>query len=239
MATPPCPPACASQIPLVIAATYQHKPAASSRGSWPGARARRRLLAHRPGDQRRALVALYNAAAMVVHPSRYEGFGLPVLEAMQTGTPVITTTASSLPEVARRRRPPRRPGRRRRVRHRHRRRLHSPDRAAVTGRARAAPTPSGSVPAAGGRHPGQLPPGGRRPWPGPADTPRETPGDTPNPAPPGPLDADTAPAERHRRLQRGAPRRARRAGRRGGVRRRRRDPAREPGLGAPHLHHRA
>ncbi|MEA2704843.1 MAG: hypothetical protein QOD63_2788 [Actinomycetota bacterium] len=45
------------------------------------------------------LAALYNAATVVVHPSRYEGFGLPVLEAMRCGTPVITTTASSLPEV--------------------------------------------------------------------------------------------------------------------------------------------
>lgn len=46
------------------------------------------------------LAALYNLASFVVHPSRYEGFGLPVLEAMQCGTPVITTTASSLPEVS-------------------------------------------------------------------------------------------------------------------------------------------
>lgn len=45
------------------------------------------------------LVALYNAATLVIHPSRYEGFGLPVLEAMQCGAAVITTTASSLPEV--------------------------------------------------------------------------------------------------------------------------------------------
>ncbi|MCW5882876.1 MAG: glycosyltransferase, partial [Anaerolineae bacterium] len=34
-----------------------------------------------------------------VYPSRYEGFGLPLLEAMACGTPVITSTASSLPEV--------------------------------------------------------------------------------------------------------------------------------------------
>ncbi|MFN2592306.1 MAG: glycosyltransferase [Candidatus Dormibacteria bacterium] len=46
------------------------------------------------------LAALYNLATLVVHVSRYEGFGLPVLEAMRCGTPVITSTTSSLPEVA-------------------------------------------------------------------------------------------------------------------------------------------
>jgi FkbM family methyltransferase len=46
------------------------------------------------------LAALYNAATLLVCPSRYEGFGLPVLEAMQCGTPVLTTTAAALPEVA-------------------------------------------------------------------------------------------------------------------------------------------
>ncbi len=41
----------------------------------------------------------YNAAELFVYPSLYEGFGLPPLEAMACGTAVITSTASSLPEV--------------------------------------------------------------------------------------------------------------------------------------------
>jgi len=45
------------------------------------------------------LVALYRAADVFVFPSLYEGFGLPPLEAMANGTPVITSNVSSLPEV--------------------------------------------------------------------------------------------------------------------------------------------
>jgi glycosyltransferase involved in cell wall biosynthesis len=41
----------------------------------------------------------YNAADVFVYPSLYEGFGLPPLEAMACGTPVIASNASSLPEV--------------------------------------------------------------------------------------------------------------------------------------------
>lgn len=43
--------------------------------------------------------ALLSQATGLVFPSFYEGFGLPVLEAMQTGTPVITSNLSSLPEL--------------------------------------------------------------------------------------------------------------------------------------------
>lgn len=45
------------------------------------------------------LPALYRAADLFVFPSRYEGFGLPPLEAMACSTPVICSNASSLPEV--------------------------------------------------------------------------------------------------------------------------------------------
>ncbi|MEW5718373.1 MAG: glycosyltransferase family 1 protein [Chloroflexota bacterium] len=45
------------------------------------------------------LVYLYNAAKLFVFPSLYEGFGLPPLEAMACGTPVIVSNVSSLPEV--------------------------------------------------------------------------------------------------------------------------------------------
>lgn len=45
------------------------------------------------------LSPLYSEASMFVYPSNYEGFGLPPLEAMQCGIPVITSNTSSLPEV--------------------------------------------------------------------------------------------------------------------------------------------
>ena len=46
------------------------------------------------------LNALYRAAEVVWMPSRYEGFGLPVLEAMACGTPVLASNAASLPEIS-------------------------------------------------------------------------------------------------------------------------------------------
>jgi glycosyltransferase involved in cell wall biosynthesis len=43
--------------------------------------------------------AIYNAATIFAFPSHYEGFGLPPLEAMASGTPVISSNTSSMPEV--------------------------------------------------------------------------------------------------------------------------------------------
>jgi glycosyltransferase involved in cell wall biosynthesis len=48
---------------------------------------------------REDLLALYRAAALFAYPSLYEGFGLPALEAMACGTPVLASDVSSLPEV--------------------------------------------------------------------------------------------------------------------------------------------
>ena len=48
----------------------------------------------------RDLPALYTAADVFAFPSLYEGFGLPVLESMGCGTPVVTSCVASLPEVA-------------------------------------------------------------------------------------------------------------------------------------------
>jgi glycosyltransferase involved in cell wall biosynthesis len=54
------------------------------------------LLGYVPDD---ALPAVYSGAQALVFPSLYEGFGLPVLEGMACGTPVVASNASSIPEV--------------------------------------------------------------------------------------------------------------------------------------------
>jgi glycosyltransferase involved in cell wall biosynthesis len=55
-----------------------------------------RFLGYLPDDQ---LAVLYRMASVFAFPSLYEGFGLPPLEAMASGTPVVTSNISSLPEV--------------------------------------------------------------------------------------------------------------------------------------------
>lgn len=60
----------------------------------------RRIIRFKDGLPQGDLQLLFQSADMFVLPSVYEGFGLPVLEAMMAGTPVITTSEASLPEVA-------------------------------------------------------------------------------------------------------------------------------------------
>jgi len=55
------------------------------------------IMAGQVGDE--DLLEIYKHATLFLYPSRYEGFGLPVLEAMACGVPVIASKASSLPEV--------------------------------------------------------------------------------------------------------------------------------------------
>jgi glycosyltransferase involved in cell wall biosynthesis len=50
--------------------------------------------------EQQELAELYRGAACLVFPSRYEGFGLPVVEAMASGTPVVATATGSVPEIA-------------------------------------------------------------------------------------------------------------------------------------------
>ena len=63
---------------------------------YPDLRDRFVITGYIPDDD---LAPLYTGARALVYPSVYEGFGLPPLEAMQCGTPVITSNTSSLPEV--------------------------------------------------------------------------------------------------------------------------------------------
>jgi glycosyltransferase involved in cell wall biosynthesis len=55
-----------------------------------------RLLGHVPDDD---LAALYRLCTVFCYPSLYEGFGLPLLEAMAAGAACVTSNVSSLPEV--------------------------------------------------------------------------------------------------------------------------------------------
>ncbi|MCU0792488.1 MAG: glycosyltransferase family 4 protein [Opitutaceae bacterium] len=70
-------------------------------GGEPGSQAMRQagiVWVERASDAE--LAQWYAAATALVYPSRYEGFGLPVLEAMEAGCPVITTRCGAIPEAA-------------------------------------------------------------------------------------------------------------------------------------------
>jgi glycosyltransferase involved in cell wall biosynthesis len=65
---------------------------------------RERGVAHRivevPGPSNELLEALYNCATALLYPSRFEGFGWPIIEAHACGCPVITSDSGPLPEVS-------------------------------------------------------------------------------------------------------------------------------------------
>jgi glycosyltransferase involved in cell wall biosynthesis len=90
--------AAGSQAPLLVLAGHEDP-------RYPEARdqAMRRSLTHAvrflPDISDVALPALYSGAELFVYPSRYEGFGLPPLEALACGAPVVCGRSSSLPEV--------------------------------------------------------------------------------------------------------------------------------------------
>jgi glycosyltransferase involved in cell wall biosynthesis len=84
-----------SQLVIVGARAWKATEETRLLDSLPGTRVKR--IEYLPFPM---LVQLIRGARAVVFPSLYEGFGLPVLEAMQLGTPVLASTTSSVPEVA-------------------------------------------------------------------------------------------------------------------------------------------
>jgi glycosyltransferase involved in cell wall biosynthesis len=89
----------AERRPLTVLTGYptQHEQELQARAAELGITGDVRILGWVPQDD---LEGLYAAATALVFPSLYEGFGLPVLEAMARGLPVASSDRSSLPEVA-------------------------------------------------------------------------------------------------------------------------------------------
>jgi len=91
-------PAAGQPVPLVIAGAWDDRfPEARRRAEALSLGAQIRWLGPAPEAD---LPALYSGALLFVFPSLHEGFGLPVLEAMACGAPVVCSNSSSLPEVA-------------------------------------------------------------------------------------------------------------------------------------------
>jgi len=89
---------CKTDIPLVIAG-WEGWGDKSWRDTIQGAGLEKRIVFTGYVDDE-TLACLYSGATAFVYPSLYEGFGLPILEAMSCGCPVICSNVSSMPEVA-------------------------------------------------------------------------------------------------------------------------------------------
>jgi alpha-1,3-rhamnosyl/mannosyltransferase len=87
------------EIPAsLVLAGVDRGPAGDLSAALAGAGAADAIVQLGPVDEDR-LHALYRGATALVYPSRYEGFGLPLVEAMASGTPVLASRAASIPEV--------------------------------------------------------------------------------------------------------------------------------------------
>lgn len=82
---------------IFLKAGIEFTPAQNARIAALGIGPRIRHLGRIPNEK---MVAIYHASDALIFPSLYEGFPFPIVESMASGTPVITSTASSLPETA-------------------------------------------------------------------------------------------------------------------------------------------
>ena len=89
----------AERFPEINAVFFGGRAFSSDENEWLRKNGLENRVLHVTGEDP-LLAACYQHATALVYPSLYEGFGLPVLEAMQLGCPVITSPNSSLPEVA-------------------------------------------------------------------------------------------------------------------------------------------